>query len=514
MNYLVRGREIMNKSKAKETLLGIQLHPEIEAYLYDTNPWWKGKPMRPLPSFRRFIFEQLIQRLKTGLAPVIVLRGPRQVGKTTLQGHIIEYLLNGERVKPQRIFRVQFDDLPSLKGLQDPILSLCRWFESRISGETFNEQARKGEPVFLFFDEMQNLTDWAPQVKALVDHHSVCVLLTGSSALRIEYGRDSLAGRISTMDLGTLLLREIAALRGWGDIPALLPVNGLGRLKERGFWEEAQRRGIEYASLRDRSFNAFSKYGGYPIAQARADRPWEEIADQLNETIIKRVIQHDLRLGERGRRRDQNLLEEIFRLCCRYGGQAPGQALFVRELQLALTANVGSQRVLAYLRFLNDTLLIRLIHPLELRLKKRKGFPKICLCDHSLRASWLQERIPITKEELRVSPHLSGLAGHLAESIVGYFLGTIAALDIAWFPGRGIEPEVDFVITIGEHRIPVEIKYTQKIDPLRDTLGLRSFLEKSVYNAPFGLLVTIMDDFAAQDPRIITISLPSLLLIK
>ena len=106
-------------------------------------------------------------------------------------------------------------------------------------GETFNELAHKGEPVFLFFDEIQNLTDWAPQVKALVDHHAVNVLLTGSSGLRIEYGRDSLAGRISTMDLGTLLLREIAALRGWGNIPDLLPMNGLAGLQERGFWEEA-----------------------------------------------------------------------------------------------------------------------------------------------------------------------------------------------------------------------------------------------------------------------------------
>jgi predicted AAA+ superfamily ATPase len=238
------------------------------------------------------------------------------------------------------------------------------------------------------------------------------------------------------------------------------------------------------------------------------------IADQLNETIIRRVIQHDLRLGERGRRRDQSLLEELFRLCCRYAGQAPGQAVFIQELRRALAANVGWQRVMAYLRFLNDTLLIRLVPPLEIRLKKKKGNTKISLCDHALRASWLQELVPITPQALKRSPHLSDLAGHIAESIAGYYLGSIPGLDLAWFPERGAEPEVDFVITVGEYRIPIEIKYRFHIDQHRDTIGLRAFIEKTVYNAPFGLLITLTDDVAIDDPRIIPIPLSTLLLLR
>jgi predicted AAA+ superfamily ATPase len=490
------------------------LPEELVDFLYDINPWWREKPMPPLPHSRRWLFEHALQRLKSGLAPITVIRGPRQVGKTTLQQQIIEHLLYAEKVNPKRIFRVQFDDIPSLKGLKDPILSLCRWYENQVLGGDFNEWARKGEPVFLFFDEVQNLPDWAPQVKALVDHHAVRVLLTGSSALRIEHGRDSLAGRISTLELGTLLLREIAALRGWGELSPLLPLNGSKELKERSFWEELREYGKKHRHVRDQAFAAFSERGGYPVAQARVDRPWEEVADYLNETVIRRVIKHDLRLGERGRKRDQNLLEELFRLSCRYAGQSPGPTVFVQELRQALSTNVGYQRVLAYLRFLNDTLLIRLVQPLELRLKRRKGSPKICLCDHSLRASWLQEVIPLTPEGLQKSPHLSDLAGHVAESVVGYFLGTIPGLDLAWFPERGIEPEVDFVITIGEHRIPIEVKYRQRIEEHRDTLGLRAFLEKTIYNAPFGILVTLRDDVSIADPQIIALPLSSLLLMR
>ncbi len=46
---------------------------------------------------------------------------------------------------------------------------------------------------------------------------------------------------------------------------------------------------------------------------------------------------------------------------------------------------------------------------------------------------------------------------------------------------------------------------------MEDTRGLRSFLEKSVYNAPFGILVTLEDDVRILDPRIVPISLSSLL---
>jgi predicted AAA+ superfamily ATPase len=314
--------------------------------------------------------------------------------------------------------------------------------------------------------------------------------------------------------MNTLLIREIAALHGWGDLEPMLPVNGLGPLTTREFWDDLRAYGRQNQTLRNRAFAAFSERGGYPIAQARTDRPWEEVADQLNETIIRRVIQHDLRLGERGRKRDQNLLEDLFRLCCRYAGQAPGQAIFVNEIKVAMAANIGWKRILAYLRFLNDTLLIRLVAPQELRLKRRQGQPKICLADHALRASWLQEVIPLAPEQLEHSPHLSDLAGHIAESVAGYFLGSFPGLDLAWFPERGAEPEVDFVLTLGEKRIPIEIKYRRQIDPHRDTIGLRAYLEKTVYNAPFGILVTLADDATVNDPRIIPLPLSSLLLMK
>jgi len=492
----------------------VRLPPELDSYLRSTNPWWEGKPGRVLPPYRRWAFEPLLRKLEAGPAPAVVLRGARQVGKTTLQEQAIQYLLQDKGVEPRRILRVQFDEIPSLRGLKQPLLDIAAWYQDRVLRCTFNESAHAGRPAYVFLDEAQNVADWAPQLKALVDHHTLRVVVTGSSALRIEAGRDSLAGRVSTLEIGTLLLREVAGLRFNHQIDPPLPQNGLESLHDAEFWRELHARGCRLKEVRDQAFHAFSQRGGYPMVQAHPEIAWPELADQLNETVIRRVIQYDLRMGERGRKRDAQLLEEVFRLACRYAGQAPSQATLQAEVRQALQANVGPQRLTSYLRFLDGALLIKLIRPLEIRLKRRKGNVRICLVDHGLRASWLEEAVPLDAAGLAAAPHLSDLAGHLAESVTGAFLAGIPHLDVAWFPERPAEPEVDFVLTIGEKRIPLEVKYRQRIDPHRDTVGLRAFLEKTHYNAPFGIIVTMHDDVTVPDPRIVPVSLPSLLLMR
>lgn len=493
----------------------VSLPGDLVSDLRRYNPWWEGKPLPPLPTFRRWPFSRLLTRLHEPLAPIVVIRGPRQIGKTTLQLQLIEELL-GTGIAPERILRVQFDELPSLHPLRkrEPVLRIVDWFEKAVLGTSLNEAARAGRPALLFLDEVQNLGAWDVQLKSLVDHASVRVVVTGSSALRIERGRDSLAGRIHSFDVGPLRLAEIAALRSDGELRPFQEENGWADWLRPEFWRELGAWGDRVSDVRDRAFLHFSERGAYPLAQTRAEYPWGVIADQLNETVVRRVIVHDLRIGEVGRKRDQALLEEVFRMACRYLGQAPNPGKLANEAQRSLGANVGPQRIRHYLDFLDNSLLLRAIHPLEIRLRRRRGYPKLCLCDHAIRAAWLQEVVPLDPPSLDQQPHLQVLAGRVAESCVGYYLASMTGLDVAHLPERDNEPEVDFVLTIGEHRIPVEVKYTRGLDPMRDTLGLRSFIERSPNNAPFGLLVTREAVDTVLDPRVIAIPLSTLLLVK
>lgn len=493
----------------------VAIPQELDLTLRRMNPWWAGDPGKVLPPHRRHLVGQMRRRLDSGLAPIVVVRGSRQIGKTTSQLQLIAELLS-EGLPPTHVFHVQFDELASLKALgPDPVLRLVDWYERAVLGKTLNAAAHEGWPTLLAFDEVQNLTLWAQQLKALVDATTTRVVVTGSSALRIGRGQDSLAGRISTIEAGTLSLTEIATLRGIPLGAPFLVDNGLGPLVSLDFWRALAEHGRGRAPARDAAFVHFSQRGGYPLGHERAQVPWEQLADQLNENVIRKVIRHDLRVGERGRKRDPQLLEEVFRVACRYAGQDTPFRELAEQIRLSTGANVGDQRVRQYVRFLADALLLRAIEPLEIRLKKRRAGPKLCLVDHALRASWLQEVVPLTSEDLsREGDDLGTLAGRIAESTVGAVLSTIGNLDIAHQPRTNQQPEVDFVLTVGTKRVPIEVKYQARVDPVRDVRGLRTFLDNAANHAPFGVLVT-RDEPVVQLPEdIVGLPLASLMLLR
>lgn len=493
------------------------LPPRLVDELLLQNPWWTGRALPRLPEFHRWPFDKLLAGIaaERPLAPIFVIRGPRQIGKTTLQLQIIERLI-ADGMDPKRILRVQFDDLQSLRATADgdPILLIVQWYERQVTQGDLNKQAREGSPSLLFFDEVQNLPDWHVQLKALVDRTDVRALVTGSSALRIERGRDSLAGRIQTLEMGPFRLSEIAALREFGPLPPFAPGNGHGSWARAEFWSSLADHGRKHAQTRDETFRAYSERGGYPLAQ-RPEFSWEDVARQLNETVVKRAIQHDLRIGirggKRGRLRNPQLLEEMFRMAARYCGQAVRFAELAEQARLSLEAPLSTQQARTYLEFLDESLLIRLIQPHEMRLGKRRGPPKLCLSDHALRAAWLDEVVPLDPEALDAEPTLSDLAGHIAESCAGYLFASIG-LRPTYLPQRGGDPEVDFILNAGDYRIPVEIKYQRRIDPVRDVIGLQKFIGKKVNRAGFGVLITRHDVELDLPDGIIAVPLKTLLL--
>jgi predicted AAA+ superfamily ATPase len=479
------------------------------------NPWWAGESLGAVPAFRRWPFDRILARLKLPLAPILVIRGPRQIGKTTLQMQVIRQLLD-EGVDPRRLLRVQFDEIPSLSSGEmrvEPILRVADWFERSILGKHFNAAADEGRPAFLFFDEVQNLPDWDAQLKSLVDHAKVRVLVTGSSALRIEMGRDSLAGRIQTLEVGPLRLTEIASFNGIGTLRPMQAENGWAEWTQPDFWHGLNESCRAQAEVLTPAFKLFSDRGGYPLAQNPVF-PWPEVADQLNETVIRRVINHDLRIGDRGRKRDARLLEEVFRMACRYAGQSPNPATLAAEAKQQLSANIGAQRIRHYIDFLDQSLLIRAIRPLEIRLKKRKGFSKLVLCDHALRAAWLQELVPLDPASLsRANESVATLAGRIAESALGYYLSSLTGLDVAHIPDHPGNAEIDFVLTIGDRRLPLEVKYRRRLE-FKDFAPLQAFLDLPANNAPTGLVITQDFGGSSPDPRIVCVPLQAILTVR
>jgi predicted AAA+ superfamily ATPase len=493
-------------------------------YLEENNPWWRAEPTRPQPTFRRWAFREVVDRLRTKLAPIVAVRGSRRVGKSVLQEQLIEDLLlmgrsdvSNKPVDPRRILRVVFEDAPSLGRLAEPIQAIVRWYEDNILGRTLNAASKAGQPAYLLFDEVQNLPKWSVQLKSLADHSDARIFVTGSSALRIAAGQDNLAGRMTTIELGPLRLTEVAGIRGLRSLPAYAPDARLEDWKQRDFWLELIVHGKKNAKIRDEAFRFFSELGGYPLCHSTTEQAVDKIRQQVIREVITKTIEHDPGHRPHMPALDSAFVREVFRMVCRYAGQAVRPKRFADEIQAVLGTAVPMAKVTEAIDFLADSLLLYRVMPLEM-LSKKGGHapPKLCLCDHFVRNGVLQETVPIEPGALRECDEaVSGQAGHLVESVLGYFLKGIPGVELAWFParGNGQEPEIDLVLTIGTGRIPVEIKYRREAAEKRDLAGIRTFCEKPAYAAEFGLVITQTSEGPIGD-KAIAVPASTFLLIR
>ena len=67
---------------------------------------------------------------------------------------------------------------PVSAQFKEPLLAVVRWYEDNVLGEPVNAVAAKGEDVYLFFDELQNLPAWEAQLKFLADNRAARMIAT------------------------------------------------------------------------------------------------------------------------------------------------------------------------------------------------------------------------------------------------------------------------------------------------------------------------------------------------
>ena len=93
-----------------------------------------------------------------------------------------------------------------------------------------------------------------------------------------------------------------------------------------------------------------------------------------------------------------------------------------------LGPGVRDKSVLDAIRFLANSLLVQEVPPLEALTKRQSHPAKLCLCDHFVREAWLQETVPIAPRMLAsANQAVSTTAGHIMESVIGYYLKGIPA---------------------------------------------------------------------------------------
>ncbi len=488
-------------------MTGPALSAEAVQVLRDLNPWWLDpRVVRPEPPvYRRPLVRELLQRLKAAKGLIEVVRGPRQVGKTTGIHQIVQDLLKSE-IPAADILFVRFD-LEILREEPAALRSIVNWYV----GEVRRRRLDEGGPAYVFLDEVHKLRRWHEEVKHLGDTFPVRLLLTGSSSVLVARGgRESLAGRIFTTEFPAFSFREV--LECWKpDLAAALPaplrfVEAIDTNALRGSNDALDRLKPQQKLAIRRALERYYNRGGYPrlhSGEVEDDR-W---ADYLVQTVFENVLGADI--PDLFPIENPALLRHLYLSIARQTGRILSQ---VKLTEGAAAAGIPTNQptVGRYLHYLTDSLLVREFrrYPLAKKTSARVA-SKIAVSDLGVRnaifrgAPSLWESDPVSLGPLVETLAQGVIRGHQLQ--VHFYQDYENPRD-----RRSPRREVDFVAErLDGGVLPIEIKFRKKIDA-SDTAGLRQFQER--FATSLGLLVTRDTSRWDQDARILQMPLQNFLL--
>ena len=308
----------------------------------------------------------LLSRLMEPTRRIQVVTGPRQVGKTTMVGQVMETL---EEQGLNTLYASA--DLPAYSG--------AVWIEERWNAARIQNQKTR---TVLILDEIQKVLNWSEVVKYLWDQETsrktpMSVVLLGSSALLIQKGlSESLAGRFEIIRMWHWSFKEMQSAFGF-------------------------------------SLDQFLVYGGYPGgADLISDfHRWRSyILDSLIETSISKDILMMARVEK------PILLRNLFMLACEYPCRVLSYTKMLGQLQ-----DTGNTTTLAhYLDLLQGAGLVAGLKKYSgSSVRKRGSSPKLL----PLNTALISAVQGIDESTLRENPRMRGW---LVEAAVGaYIYGTV-----------------------------------------------------------------------------------------
>lgn len=427
---------------------------ELISVLRRYNPWWSGRQIQDLPSWKRACFQDVVSWIMNPPSHrALLLSGARQVGKTTLLLQSIRKLLE-EGIHPSNIIYATFDHpLLQLIG-PEGVQRLWREYERP-------EQ----EVQFIFFDEIQSAKDWQIWLKHHVDfekQHRITV--TGSAMPLGVQGQESGVGRWHTMHISTLSFYEFLELRRIGapDIPKLDSLSLLFDWDEKQFLRVGQ-----HARMLIGHFHDYILRGGYPEC-AKVESV--TLAQQLlREDIVDKILRRDM-TALFGVRRIIELERTFLYLCLHDGAQ-------LDVVELCKSLQLKRPTVTNFIQLLEAAHLITILKPHGYGKEVLRGRPKIYLADAAIASSVLLRGKSVLEDATYLGSAVeTACFKHLYHRYGGQSIG------FSYWRGKK-DVEVDIIIDVERTLLPFEVKYRGNIVPSYYR-GLMQFcFEKSIDQA-------------------------------
>lgn len=349
--------------------------------------------------YRRSQYKEVMERMNEPRRFIQVLAGPRQVGKSTLIGQVLNdctlphYSYNADGVNE--------NDSDWIRRI---------WESTRVQMDS-----KQQTEVVLVIDEIQKIRQWSEIVKRewdadTRDKRQLKLFLLGSSRLMLRKGlTESLAGRFELIRLGHWTLSEMQDAFGW-------------------------------------TLDQYIYYGGYPGTAGLSEdmRRWKRY---VRESLVAPAIEKDVILTSNIYK--PALMKQLFELGCSYSAEQLSLTKVVGQLQDAGNVTTLS----SYLNILREcNLLTGLQKFAHDGARRYQSVPKFQVYNNALLTAYRGT----SYDKDRTDPQIWG---RWVESAVGaYLLSGAEEGDYGVYYWRERSDEVDFVVVHQGEVIALEVK--------------------------------------------------------
>ncbi|MBI2135567.1 ATP-binding protein [Candidatus Woesearchaeota archaeon] len=401
------------------------------------NPWWKGRQYIQEDKHIKEYEEKKYKwepKLEIKLLPdnIFTLRGPRQVGKTTLMKLFIRNLLK-ENIDEKAIFFWSCDELVDFRELAVVLREYL----------SFSEGIRER---YMFLDEVSKIKEWQRAVKSLHDSGELkgcCMMLTGSHTLDIKHGAELMPGRTGKLGKDVKLLPM-----SFSEYVKVIKPEIAAKIKKINL-KKISHKDIKAAKIFDSELKKlFSQYlitGGFPLVINEFHNN-KEIPEYVYELYYRWVIGDIVKWGRQEKIAIQLLKSIIVK-----------QSSAISWDSLAKEAEIKSHKtVSAYVEDFENMFVLLVLYYLEIN-KKLPDFAKnkkLYFIDPFIYHIF---RKKIYFKDIEIGPELieAAAASNLAR------LSDVGLFPKAYYWKNKFE--VDVLLNIKDSLFPFEIKYQNTI---------------------------------------------------
>lgn len=448
--------------------------------IFDMNPWWRDRQSinqdKHIRTFEASKIKWHPPLLQTTLNEdaLHIIKGPRQVGKTTLLKLFIRNLLADKKVSEKDILFLSIDAARSV----DEVVEVILYYFKTI--KTSNRR-------YLFLDEASFLPDWPRGIKVLIDmgfDKNATYIVTGSSALDLKRSSEKLPGRrgkgcdfvLLPLSFGQFLSILYPQIK-------LTPVDHISEFlekKEEDFFDLRM-----YRTEIDGALHAYLQTGGFP---SWIDAHLKGEPDEHLLMTFRAIIEGDIaRL-----KKSASLLMHMALPILKHIGSP------VDWKKLAVETGMGSHHTAHdYISILSDSYILYFLQALD----ANKNLPRL------RKGKKIYPFDPVISTVLLTyHPHLKIEDSMLIEAVVGSHLlrksrfvssGLSSVSDLFYWQSKAGK-EVDFVFLDQGGLQPVEVKYQNHVT-LRDSITMIRHFKK-------GLLLSKKDFEVGSNALMLSVS--------